>query len=271
MNQSKTVSIILLLSLILTACSTTLQPTISAATPPVLVTHSPTLAAATTTLTASSQPTSTSTPVPTPTATLLPLPSDTPTPTLAPTYVKLRAEVIVDQAVCHYGPGAAYLYKYGLVGGSNLEVIARLETATYIEVQAIGGSNPCWVNAKWMNIKGDIQNVQPVDPQDVKLPLSPYYGALAQVSAQRDSSEVSVSWTPLILKAGDDSEQYPYLVEAWICKDRQIVFTPIGSHSPAVKITDEPGCTAPSHACLYGVEKHGYTHWLEIPWPPAAN
>lgn len=268
MNQPKTVFLTILLSLLLTACSTPSQPIVSGPKLPVLVTLSPTLAAAAATFTATSTPIPTQTPAPT--ATTTPLPSDTPTPTPAPTYVNLRGEVIVDQAVCHYRPGAAYLYKYGLVGGSNLEVIARLEPAAYIEVRAIGGSNPCWVNAKWMKIKGDIQNVQPVDPQDLRLPGSPYYGPPAQVSAKRDGGVVTIFWTPLSLKAGDDSEQFPYLVEAWVCKDQTMTFSPVGSYSPAVKIIDEPGCSTSSHARLYGVEKHGYTRWLEIPWPPAS-
>jgi len=184
-----------------------------------------------------------------------------------PTYVRLRGKVTIDQAVCHYGPGAPYLYKYGVYKGSNLEIIRRAEPGEYIEIQAIGGNNPCWVNPKYMEIKGDLANVQPVDPQDVRLPMSPYYAPPVRYSARRDGNTVTVFWSQLVLRAGDDSEQIPYIVEAWVCKDGQIVFIPVGTRQLAVEIEDEPGCSAPSHARLIAAEKHGYTRPVEIPWP----
>ncbi|HVN53129.1 MAG TPA: hypothetical protein VMT46_02270 [Anaerolineaceae bacterium] len=203
----------------------------------------------------------------TPTLTETTPPSQTPTLTLAPTYVKLRGEVIVVQANCRYGPGEPYLYKYGLLGGSNLEIIGRNETGTWIEIQAIGGRNPCWVKADLMKIKGDVMTVQPIPPETVRLPSSPYYGPLTGVSARRNGNIVTVSWGPLKLRAGDDSEQYPYLVEAWVCRDGQIGFTPVGSYETRVDIEDDPGCSMPSHGRVYGVEKHGYTKWIEPAWP----
>jgi hypothetical protein len=99
------------------------------------------------------------------------------------------------------------------------------------------------------------------------LPQSPYYGPLTGVSAQRNGDSVVISWHPLNLRAGDDSLQYPYLVEAWLCKDGQLTFTPIGSWEAMVTVKDESGCSEPSHARVYGVEKHGYTAWVEVPWP----
>jgi len=223
--------------------------------------------------------TSTHTPIPSATPTITPTPSETPTATLTPTYAILRGEVNVEHASCRYGPGAPYLYKYGLVGGSNLEIIGRMEIlsqtetggwapATWINVRAIGGNNPCWVNAKLMNIKGDLMSVAPVKPEDVGLPQSPYYGPLTFVSAARDGSEVTISWNGIALRAGDDSEQFPYLIEAWVCQNGQNLFAPLGSYLTTAKITDEPGCSEPSHGRLYAVEKHGYTKWIEIPWPP---
>jgi len=106
-----------------------------------------------------------------------------------------------------------------------------------------------------------------VAPTYIPLPQSPYYGPPTGVKATRDGNEVTVFWYGIKLKAGDDSEQFPYLVEAWVCQNGQIIFTPVGSYATAVKITDEPGCAEPSHGRLYGVEKHGYTKWVEIPWP----
>ena len=46
----------------------------------------------------------------------------------------------------------------------------------------------------------------------------------------RHGDEVVISWDPLYLRAGDDSEWFPYLVEAWVCQDGRLVFTPLGSY-----------------------------------------
>ncbi len=213
--------------------------------------------------------TQTQTAAPTFTTTASPTATVSVTPSPLPTYGKLRAEVTIAQAVCHYGPGAPYLYKYGVYQGSNIEIIARDERGVYVEIQAIGGNNPCWVKAEYLKIKGDLETVRPIPAEEVRLPMSPYYGPLTGVSARRDGDEVTVFWHPLGLRAGDDSEQVPYLVEAWVCKAGQLVFTPLGSYQTALKITDEPGCAAPSYGRVYGVEKHGYTRWVKIPWPQA--
>lgn len=211
--------------------------------------------------------TSTFTVTPTLTATVTaspsPPPTETPSPTVTPTYAILRGTVH-EQANCRYGPGAAYLYKYGLYPESNLEIIGRNELGTWIVIQAIGGSNPCWVKASLLNIRGEVMSLAPAS---LPLPQSPYYGPLTGVNAQRLGNNVVVSWHPLALRAGDDSLQYPYLIEAWLCQDGQLVFTPVGSWETIISLPDEAGCAEPSHARIYGVEKHGYTSWVEIPWP----
>ncbi|OGO29349.1 MAG: hypothetical protein A2136_02025 [Chloroflexi bacterium RBG_16_54_11] len=216
-----------------------------------------------------SSPTQTHVPAHSPTATLIPTSTSTPipsprlTPSLTPTYAILRGKVLV-QANCRYGPGAAYLYKYGLYPGNNIEIIGRNEPGTWIVIQAIGGTNPCWVKASLLDIKGDVMTVAPAV---LPLPMSPYYGPLAGVYAERHGNDVIISWHPLMLRAGDDSMQYPYLIEAWLCQGGKLVFTPIGSWETIITIQDEPGCSEPSHARVYGVEKHGYTRWREVPWP----
>lgn len=258
------------LALLLSACAPPASPTptatrMSTATVPPASATLPAPAATDTPI-----PTPTETPAVPPTATETPAPSPTASPTPVPTYVeKLRGEVIVGQAVCHYGPGKPYLYKYGVVQGSNLEIIARDERGIYVEVQAIGGNNPCWVKAEYMKIKGDVMSLKPLTADEAHLPMSPYYGPVAGVSARREGNSVIVGWTPLVLKAGDDSEQADYLIEAWVCQGGQLLFTPLGYYETTAVIEDEPGCDQPSHARLYGVEKHGYTRWIEIPWPQA--
>ena len=215
--------------------------------------------------------TDTGTPLPTETPTTTDTPTETASPTPQPTYTYLRAEVIIEQAVCHYGPGAPYLYKYGVYLGSHLEVIRRVEPGNYLEIRAIGGSNPCWVKVDYLKIEnnGALQDLEPVSAADVALPWSPYYAALTGVSAQRADNEVTVSWNALGLRAGDDSEQTPYIVEAWVCQQGEIVFLPVGSYATAVKIIDEPGCASLSRAWVTAAEKHGYTRRVSVPWPPA--
>lgn len=224
-----------------------------------------TLPAATQTLTAAPTELPSATPFPTQTSTSTSVPTATITPT--PVYTTLRARVTIDQAVCHYGPGKPYLYKYGVYKDSNLEVISRDPFGVYLEVQAIGGNNPCWVRAEYMLLKGDLNSLKPVQPEDVVLPKSPYYGPPGGVSASRKGDQVTVTWQPLVLRAGDDSEQTPYILEAWVCQDGSLVFTPLGTFQTTLTIKDESGCAALSRARLLAAEKHGYTRPVVIDWP----
>ncbi len=168
------------------------------------------------------------------------------------------------RANCRYGPGAPYLYKYGLVPGSNLDIIGRNELGTWILVQAIGGNNPCWVKASLMELKGDVLAVAPTY---IPLPQSPYYAPPEWVQARRDGREVTIYWQPVSYRAGDETAEAPYLIEAWVCVSGKLIFTPLGVYETQAKIVDEPGCSEPSHGRLYFVEKHGYSRWIKIPWP----
>ena len=225
--------------------------------------------------TVTSEPTATLTFSPSPTAThtltVTPVPTGTPEPTatFTPVYVVLRGVVNQGHVNCYYGPSKAYLYKYGLLKGNRLDIIGWLPDTGYLEVQAIGGDNPCWMIMEFMDIDGDIQSVRLVLPDEIKLPQSPYYPAPAFAKAERSGDEVTVTWSPLKLKAGDSSEQEPYLLETWVCREGKITFVPVGAYQNQVKVVDEPGCVEPSHARVYGVEKHGYTKYLEFDWPQA--
>ncbi len=221
----------------------------------------------TSTFTPSVTPTNTFTASPTFTSTATATATFTPTP--IPTYSILRGEVNVAHVSCFYGPHKSYLYKYGLVGGSNLEIIGRNVDTNYIQVRAIGGDNPCWMNLEWMNVKGDINLVEPIEPADLTLPQSPYYGPVTGVSAKREGDQVVISWNYLAISPGKDSLQFPYLIESWVCRDGQLQFVPVGSWQTITTIADQSGCVQPSHARLYGVEKHGYTLPVEVPWPAA--
>jgi len=208
-------------------------------------------------------PTQTASPSATRAPSETPTPADTPTVTITPTYAILRGEVL-ERSNCRYGPGAPYLYKYGLVAGSNLEVIGRNERGTWILVQAIGGDNPCWVKASLMDVQGDVLAVATAE---TRLPFSPSYLPPSGVSAARQGDEVTIFWNEVALRPGDDSGQYRYLVEAWVCQQGELVFTPLGTYETAIRVVDEPGCEEPSHGRLYAVEKHGYSPWRKIAWP----
>jgi len=172
---------------------------------------------------------------------------------------------VLVRANCRYGPGWPYLYKYGLVVGSNFEVLGRTDLGNWLLVQGVGDhDNACWVKASLMDVKGDVMSVQPTY---IPLPQSPYYIPPTGVAASREGNEVTVSWNAISLRAGDETASPPYLLEAWLCQAGQLVFTPVGTYETMVTVVDEAGCVEPSHGRVFGVEKHGYTNWVEVPWP----
>lgn len=168
------------------------------------------------------------------------------------------------QSNCRYGPGAPYLYKYGLYPESNIEVFGRTDNGSWVLIRAIGGTNPCWVKADQLEIRGDVMAIAPTY---IPLPQSPYYEPVWNVSAVRAGDEVTVSWQWTGLRAGDDHASPTYLLEAWVCQDGELIFTPIGTDFNYTTITDEKGCSEASHGRVFGVEKHGYTKAVEVPWP----
>lgn len=207
----------------------------------------------------------TETPTRTSTFTPTEIPTLTPTLTPIPTLGPLKGRVIVDRLSCRFGPGVMYLFRFSVYGKIN--VIGRMEGSSWLLVKASRSAEPCWVNGDYMTIEGDVVSLEVKDPHIV-LPWSPYYGPLTGVSAVRNGDEVTVFWDPLYLRAGDDSLQIPYVVEAWVCQGGEFVFSPVGSYALAAKVIDERGCYEQSHARVFAAEKHGYTQWVNVPWPP---
>jgi hypothetical protein len=231
-------------------------------------TETPTLAPITDTATASPEPSATATA----TDTATPAPTDTPIPTATPTFVEsLRAKVIVDGRLsCRFGPGAPFLYKFTYGKGTTIELLGRMEYSNWVLTRAVGGTNRCWVNGgpEFLEVTGDLMSLAPVDPHIV-LAWSPYYtNGMSGVSATRSGSVVTVRYNGLRLRAGDDSEQTPYVVEAWVCQGGEFVFTAEGSYNFAIEVIDEPGCDEVSHGRVAAAEKHGYTPFVEVAWPP---
>lgn len=229
------------------------------------------------TITPSSTPTFTPSVTSSPTVTPTFTPSPTASPTFTPVYSILRGEVLADTA-CYHGPGSMYLYKYGLKAASNLEIIGRNEGANglWLYVRAIGGKNPCWMNARFMNVGGDVASLEPVYPDKAPLPRARNYPPPTGVVAIRNGDQVTVSWdfaTPIPLSDRESANSPYYLVELWTCQRGRIVFTPKGAFDPIVSVTDEPGCSQPSHGRVFLSDIDGYDGPIEIQWPryPSAS
>jgi hypothetical protein len=227
------------------------------------------------TVTLTPSPDESPTPTSTPTITDTPPPSATRTAT--PTYSPPRIRVRM-WSQCRYGPGVGYLYDYDLYEGNLMEIIGwreilaqqidgSWEPRIWLYVRAVGGINICWVNASLVKVvQGDIFDA-PVYTS--RLPESKLYHAPKAVEAWRDGNNVTVMWSSIWMTEDD---YRGYLVEAWVCHAGQLYFAPVGYTdvniaNPAVIIPDEPGCSELSGARLYAAEKHGYTTWIQVPWP----
>ena len=250
----------LILVLLLTACSISSAAPVEASSP-----------AATTAVPPTAFPTGTSIPTlapPTETLTSTSIPP-TDTPTAIPVVESLDATVTADLLSCRYGPGAEYLYLYGLKKGANIQLIGRTDGNNWVMVK---GKNLCWVNTKFIETKGDPQTLQVMYPGGYELPVSPYYSAPTVLSAVRDpnnSKNVTVKWTDIALRAGDEEDEnmFIYIIEVWRCEGGNTVFDPLASNYPEVTFVDEAGCSVPSHGRVFFQEKHGFAGPAEIPWP----
>jgi uncharacterized protein YraI len=261
MKNFNAVSFILIF--ILAACSAPSNAPANNASAPAIATVAP----------ATSMPTDTPTPTPPPaTETFTPVPptaTSTETPTNIPTVESLDASVTADLLSCRYGPGAEYLYLYGLRKGAKIVLIGRTDGNNWVMVK---NKNLCWVNTKYLEIKGDPQALKVMYPGGYKLPVSPYYAAPIVRSAVRDPNDknkVRVEWVDITLTPGDeeDDNMFLYIVEVWRCEGGKMIFDPLAVNDPEVTFIDEAGCSAPSHGRVYFQEKHGFAGPAEIPWP----
>jgi hypothetical protein len=214
--------------------------------------------------------TATATPTSTPTSTALSEATSTSTPTATP-IASLDGEVQAEKLACRYGPGDLYLYQYGLIQGNKMQVLGRDIHSEWVYVQVQGYDSPCWVNAKYINMNGDIASLESVYPGKVNIPLSYYWPAPKNVYATRtaDGKQVGIYWDEYILPDGEmESPDSPrYLAELWLCKDGNLTFTSVFAWQNNLLVEDEAGCSEPSSGVMYLVEKHGYSGPVTIPWP----
>ena len=149
-----------------------------------------------------------------------------------------------------------------------MEVIGRIEGANWVYVD-FGGKRPCWVNAKYLDVGGDIASVEPVYPDKAPLPISPYYGPLTLRDVSRDGDQVTITWYGQTLRAGDEEETGAplYLIEAWTCENGEFKFESFGLSLEIITLTDQSSCDQASYARLYFSEKHGYAGPTMVEFP----
>jgi hypothetical protein len=192
-------------------------------------------------------------------------------PTITSTIAVPQISILVTSA-CLYGPGSAYLYKYGLNASVRMTVIGRNMDGTWLSIKSAYDkvSNACWIKSTL--VKFDTGDIKDVPIVWTALPYSTLYKPPAAVSASRVGNEVSIFWQPVWMTE-DDYEGY--LIEAWVCHAGTQVFLPIkyatafdqNSSMMVIQVEDDPGCDLPSSARIYTVEKHGYTDYRMIAWP----
>jgi hypothetical protein len=209
-----------------------------------------------------SSPTLTLTPTITKTATITSTPTITYTPTitLTPTF-DFPDGVVLQQANCRYGPGTAYLFASGLFPGDKVEIWGRNSSGTWLWVQPDSIKYQCWVAASILDITGDVFTVW---VKSVNLPHSTLYGPVQRVVAKRSGNEVSIIWEPVQMTLDDDRG---YLIEANLCQNGILIWLAVQTNTASYTFSDETGCSTPSSALLYVVEKHGYTDPVQVPWP----
>ena len=200
----------------------------------------------------------------------LPPPTATNTATSIPFVESLKATVTADLLSCRYGPGANYLYLIAFNKTTPLKLIGRAEGNDWVLVE--NGRQDCWANSQFVEVKdGDLKTLHSVypDPDGYKIPVSPYYGPTAVLSATREENTVTVTWMEVIVSPGkyEDENMFPYIVEVWRCEDGGIIFDTLGSRVPFISFEDQAGCSSSSHGRVYVQEKHGYAGPAEIPWP----
>jgi len=214
-------------------------------------------------------PSATFTPPP-PSETPISIPTDTATASPVPTYAILRGVVIPEKVSCRYGPGAMYLYLYGMVKGATQDVIGRTDTGKWVLTKSRGDNKSCWVKTEFIDLNGDVMSLEMVYPDKFKIIQSnQVYRKPWDVVAIRSGDQVTITWKSDPMKAGDEESATSvlYVVETWVCQGGQLIFTPIGAYTAQVTVKDEPGCAESSHGRVYFSEKHGYTGPTEIVWP----
>jgi len=260
--KAKFLGIFLVVIVFLPACSAELA---SIATPTPVPTRTFT---ATFTPTITSTPTATLTPTPsfTPTITLTPTPtftaSVTPTPTITLTPTFDFPDVTVNKdAHCRFGPGIAYLHAIDLWEGDTGEVHNRNHDGSWLYIWVDKWGKRCWVSSWVVDVEGDVFSVvEWMSP----LPYTTFSGPPKNVQATRAGNQVTVTWKALNVP---DEDKRGFLIEATLCANGVLYDGAYHTDVTHITLADDQNCAGQSGGLLYGVEKHGYTQPVQIPWP----
>jgi len=172
----------------------------------------------------------------------------------------------MEQANCRYGPGAAYLYEWGLYPANHVDILATNQLGDWLYIHPWYFLGDCWVRAGLIEvIRGDTSQLRAFYGI---LPFSELYKPPRVVSAVRNGDEVAISWSSVWMT---EEDYVGYLIEAWLCVDGQLIFTPIAVDGLAYTVHDEAGCQQASSARVYTAEMHGYTEWRRVQWPVHAG
>lgn len=199
----------------------------------------------------------------TPTTTLPPRPT-IPTATATSAHTPTPAQpvwVVQQQAHCRYGPGTAYLHAHDLYPGDRGVIDGRNENTSWLWIQPDGLERHCWAAASILTWQGDVGKLPVVTS---KLPYSNLYGPPQNVQTARDGSQVTIAWNPLPFTQDDFRG---YMLELTTCQGGALATTTIQTNDTSITVTDDTNCGGASGGRLWGVEKHGYTQSVEIPWP----
>ena len=215
----------------------------------------------------SASPTDTAAPAPSPTLTPTgtPIPSATPTPTITPTPTFHFPEAIVKvQSHCRYGPARAYLHAADLYPADTGQVWGRAPHSAWLYVRFDKLEYACWVAPSVVEVRGDVGTLATQEP---RLPVSVLYGPPQNVRAVRNGDEVTILWDAVPMTEDDDRG---YMLDVYVCQGGAYIWWPVSipnQYTTQYTVTDQAGCPAPSGGRLAAVEKHGYTDWVDIPWP----
>jgi len=174
--------------------------------------------------------------------------------------------VVNKQAHCRYGPNVAYLHAADLYAGDTGSVRGRYVNSNWILVKFDKLTYFCWVAPSVVDVIGDIKSVKYAEPL---LPgPSVLYASPGRVVATRQGDLVTVTWSMVDMTDDDDRG---YMLDVWVCQNGGLLWWPVAlsnRYQTSYTFTDQTGCAQISGGKLAAVEKHGYTAWVPIPWPP---
>lgn len=232
-------SLAILLVVFISACTSTLTPTETVAAETVTETVAPIAA----------------------------LPSATATAGVTPTAAPVPGTVNVANASCRVGPGGAYLLREVLHERDAVEILGQMElNANWVLIRVTASLANCWINTGLVDFAVE-SALNLINDPHIVLPYSDYYSPLRGVIATRNGDVVRVRWQPMVLREGDEIEETPYVLAAWVCQNGNFVFRSAGTEEFSVFIRDEQDCDQSSHGLVMGAEKQGYTLPVVVDWP----